>query len=147
MAARYCASSSGVMLARSMTPAPPCTTIDQWCDAAGCWPQAATNASTASAMSALSAERLSRIGCSRVCEEKSDVSHGYDGRQDRQVKPPCRARTDREHGRKCQDWRHFLHGLARLQHAALDLVEFDRFKQRFEIALAEAFIALALDEF
>src|SRR3546814_21085558 len=34
-----------------------------------------------------------------------------------------------------------------LQHAAADLVEFDRFEQRLEIALAEAFVALALDAF
>src|SRR5471032_809941 len=38
-------------------------------------------------------------------------------------------------------------GLARIfQHAALDLIEFDRFEQRAEIALAEALIALALDD-
>src|SRR5262249_52770368 len=34
-----------------------------------------------------------------------------------------------------------------LQHAAADLVEFDRLEERFEIAFAKAFIALALDEF
>ena len=33
-----------------------------------------------------------------------------------------------------------------LQHAALDLVGFDRFEQRLEIAFAEALIALALDD-
>src|SRR5690349_9313652 len=31
-------------------------------------------------------------------------------------------------------------------HAAADLVELDRFEQRLEIAVAEAFIALALDD-
>src|SRR5262245_37251290 len=35
---------------------------------------------------------------------------------------------------------------ARFQYAAADLVEFDGFEQGFEIALAEAFIALPLDE-
>ena len=35
---------------------------------------------------------------------------------------------------------------ARLQHAAFDLVEFDALEQRFEVALAEAFIAFALNE-
>src|SRR3954470_23670224 len=35
---------------------------------------------------------------------------------------------------------------ARLQHASAHLVELDRFKQRLEVAFAEAFVALALDE-
>src|SRR5258707_11434749 len=33
-----------------------------------------------------------------------------------------------------------------LQHAAADLVEFDRFEERLKIALAEPLIALALDD-
>src|SRR5215813_6025773 len=33
-----------------------------------------------------------------------------------------------------------------MQHAALDLVELDRFEQRFEIAFAEALVAFALDD-
>ena len=37
-------------------------------------------------------------------------------------------------------------GCRRLQHAALDLVEFDALEQRAEIALAEAFVALPLDD-
>jgi hypothetical protein len=32
------------------------------------------------------------------------------------------------------------------QHATLDLIPLDRFKQRLEIAFAEALIALALDD-
>src|SRR5690606_2154280 len=35
---------------------------------------------------------------------------------------------------------------ARLQDAAADLVEFDRLEQGLEVALAEALVALALDE-
>ena len=38
------------------------------------------------------------------------------------------------------------HGLASPQHAAADLIGFDAFEQSAEIAFAEAFIALALDD-
>src|SRR3546814_8638669 len=56
------------------------------------------------------------------------------------AQPALRATFSREREKGCRE------GAPALQHAALHLVALDAFEQGLEVAFAEAFVALALDD-